>query len=82
MTKLIFLCFLVDGNTNTKYQLANTKNTVPDRWNYMYQDCIYVGNSGTYNLQTINEYTLLQLMDDQHIYYIFVMKYRVFAPLI
>ena len=73
MTKLIFLCFLVDGNTNTKYQLANTKNTVPDRWNYMYQDCIYVGNSGkliiwNYDFQTINECTLVQLMDDQHIY--------------
>ena len=39
----------------------------------MYQDCIYVGNSGkliiwNYDFQTINECTLVQLMDDQHIY--------------
>ena len=47
---------LNSGNTITKYQLANTNNTVPDRWKivigyYMYQYCIYVGNSGTYNLE-------------------------------
>ena len=58
--------------------MSNTNNNVPDRWKivigyYMYQDCIYVGNSGkliiwNYDFQTINECTLVQLMDDQHIY--------------